>query len=50
MKKQLSRLGLLFMLILKHPPVPEFETFRKDTIVGERSFSLRKTALGYSLN
>jgi hypothetical protein len=50
MKKKLSRLGLLFMLLIKHPPVPEFDAFQKSDIVGERTFSLRQVAMEYNLN
>jgi hypothetical protein len=50
MKKQLSRLGIVFMLILRHPPVPEFAAFKKNDIVEDKSFSLRQVALQYHLN
>ena len=50
MKKKLSGLGTLFMLILKHPPLPEISLFHKTSIVEVRSFSLKKIALDYFLN
>ncbi len=50
MKKKLSGLGILFMLILKHPPLPEISLFQKTSIVEVRSFSLKKVALDYFLN
>jgi len=50
MKKQLSVLGILFMLMLKHPPMPEYSLFRKDFIVEVRSFSLKQIALEFFMN
>jgi hypothetical protein len=50
MKKKLSGLGILFMLILKHPPIPEYSLFRKYEIVEVRSYSLKQAALRFFLN
>lgn len=50
MKKKLSILGILFMLILKHPPMPEFATFQKISIVEVRCFSQKIIALQFSIN
>ncbi|MDP1621322.1 MAG: hypothetical protein Q8M08_03195 [Bacteroidales bacterium] len=50
MKKRLSGLGILFMLMLKHPPMPEFAAFRKDYIVEVRCISLKQIALQFFLN
>ena len=50
MKKQLSTLGILFMLILKHPPLPEFSVFRKNYAIEVRSFSLKRIALDFFMN
>ena len=50
MKKKLSTIGILFMLMLKHPPMPEFALFQKNAIVEVRSFSLKKIALEFFIN
>ncbi|MCX6282059.1 MAG: hypothetical protein NTU51_08850 [Bacteroidetes bacterium] len=50
MKKKLSGLGILFMLIIKHPPLPEFSLFRKADIVEVRNHSLKQKALEFFLN
>jgi hypothetical protein len=50
MKKKLSGLGILFMLILKHPPLPEYTVFQKSDIVSMRSLSLKQIALQFHLN
>ena len=50
MKKKLSFLGILFMLLFKHPPIPDFETFRKVSIVAVRGFSQKVIALQFHLN
>jgi hypothetical protein len=50
MKKKLSVLGLLFMLMLKHPPMPEFALFQKNFIVEVRSFSIKQIALQFFMN
>ena len=38
------------MLMLKHPPMPEFSLFQKNYIVEVRCFSLKKIALEFFLN
>jgi len=50
MKKKLSTLGILFMLVLKHPPMPEFSLFQKNYIVEVRCFSLKQIALDFFMN
>jgi hypothetical protein len=50
MKKTLSTIGILFMLVMKHPPMPEFSLFRKNYIVEVRCFSLKKIALDFFMN
>ncbi len=50
MKKKLSVLSILFMLILKHPPMPEFALFQKNYIVQVRTFSIKQIALQFFLN
>jgi hypothetical protein len=50
MKKKLSTIGILFMLVLKHPPLPEFSLFQKHYIVEVRCFSLKKIALEFFMN
>jgi hypothetical protein len=50
MKKRLSAVGILFMLVLKHPPLPEFSLFQKNFIVEVRSFSMKRTALDFHIN
>lgn len=50
MKKKLSVLGILFMLRLKHPPMPEFALFQKISIVAVHSFSRKQIAMEYSIN
>jgi len=49
-KKKLSGLGILFMLVLKSPPIPEFALFQKHSIVEVTGFSRRKTALRFFIN
>jgi len=49
-RKKLSVLGILFMLMLKHPPMPEFAIFRKISIVEVRSFSQKWIALQFFIN
>jgi hypothetical protein len=49
-KKNLSVLGILFMLVFKHPPLPEFSLFQKNYIVEVRSFSLKRIALEFFMN
>jgi hypothetical protein len=50
MKKKISGLGILFMLMLKHPPMPEFTLFQKNSIVEVRSFSIKQVALQFFIN
>jgi hypothetical protein len=50
MKKKLSALGILFMLALKNPPMPEFAVFHKIAIVAVHNFSQKKVALQFHLN
>jgi len=50
MKKKLSVLGILFMLVLKHPPLPEFSLFQKNNIVEVRGFSQVRIALQFFIN
>jgi hypothetical protein len=50
MKKKISVLGILFMLVLKHPPMPEFAIFQKVSIVEVRNFSIKQIALQFFIN
>jgi hypothetical protein len=50
MKKKISGLGILFMLMLKHPPMPEFALFQKIFIVEVRCFSIKQIALQFFIN
>ncbi|MCK9423441.1 MAG: hypothetical protein M0Q38_12675 [Bacteroidales bacterium] len=50
MKKKLSGLGILFILILKNPPLPQISLFQKTDIVAVRSYSLKQLALEFFLN
>jgi hypothetical protein len=50
MKKKLSTLGILFILALKSPPMPEFAIFQKISIVEVRGFSQKVIALQFHLN
>jgi hypothetical protein len=50
MKKKLSLLSILFMLMLKHPPIPQFVLFQKNYIVAVRTFSIKQGALQFFLN
>jgi hypothetical protein len=50
MKKKISGLGIFLMLMLKHPPMPEFAIFQKSDIVAARSFSIRQAALQFLNN
>ena len=50
MKKKLSVLGILVMLVLKHPPMPEFTLFQKNYAVEVRNFSLKRIALEFFMN
>ncbi|MFH1295790.1 MAG: hypothetical protein ABIJ04_00755 [Bacteroidota bacterium] len=50
MKKKLSGLGILLMLALKNPPMPELALFQKISIVEVRCFSLKRIALQFCIN
>jgi hypothetical protein len=50
MKKKLSGLGILFMLILKHPPLPAIRLFQNIDIVEVRGFSQKRIALQFHIN
>ncbi|MBC8490937.1 MAG: hypothetical protein H8D42_00060 [Candidatus Marinimicrobia bacterium] len=50
MKKKLSGLGIMVMLVLKNPPMPEFAVFQKISIVEVRSFSIKQIALQFWIN
>jgi hypothetical protein len=50
MKKTLSTLGILFMLMLKTPPMPEFAIFQKVSIIEVRNFSIKQIALQFFIN
>jgi len=50
MKKKLSGLGILFILLIKHPPMPEFALFRKIDIVSVLGFSRKRIALQFHIN
>jgi hypothetical protein len=50
MKKTVSVMGILFMLVLKHPPIPEFALFRKNYIVAVRGFSQKRIAMDFFIN
>jgi len=50
MKKKLSVFGILCMLMLKHPPMPQFSLFQKHSIVQIRGFSIKAVALQFFSN
>ena len=50
LKNKIFGLGILFMLLVKHPPLPEFALFAKHQIVEVRCFSLKRIALQFFLN
>lgn len=50
MKKRLSVLGILFMLLVKHPPMPEFALFNKVSIVEVCQLSIKQIALQFHIN
>jgi hypothetical protein len=49
-KNKLSVIGILVMLVLKHPPMPEFSLFQKNYVVEVRCFSLKQIALQFCIN
>jgi len=48
-KKRISGAGILLMLLVKHPPLPQFSLFTRVTIVETRCFSLKRVALDFFL-
>ncbi|HNW76662.1 MAG TPA: hypothetical protein PKJ28_07215 [Bacteroidales bacterium] len=50
MKRKLTGLGILVMLILRNPPIPEFAVFNNISIVAVQSFSRKRLALMFHLN
>jgi hypothetical protein len=50
MKKKLSGLGILLILIFKYPPLPKYSLFEKIEIVQVCSLSIRQLALQFHLN
>jgi hypothetical protein len=49
-KNKLSLLTILVMLVLKHPPIPEFSAFRKNYAIEVQCFSLKRIALEFFIN
>jgi hypothetical protein len=49
-KKKIFGLGILFILVVKYPPMPEFALFAKQQIVEVRCFSLKQIALQFFMN
>jgi len=49
-KNKLSVLGILVMLVLKHPPISEFSAFRKNYTIEVQCFSLKQIALQFFIN
>lgn len=50
MKKNLSALGILLILMLKYPPLPKYCLFHKIEIVQVCKLSLRQLALQFHSN
>jgi hypothetical protein len=50
MRKKLSVVGILFILALKTPPLPDFALFQKLSIVEVHSLSKRQIALQFCIN
>ena len=50
LKKKISVMGILVMLMLKHPPMPEFAIFQKVYIVEVHCVSIRQVALQFFMN
>ncbi len=50
MKKKLSGLGILCMLLFRYPPLPKYTLFHKIEIVQVCRLSLRNLALQFHLN
>jgi hypothetical protein len=49
-RKKITGLGILFMLVLKYPPLPKFSLFQKNYIVEVRGFSQKRIALQFFIN
>jgi len=50
MKKNLSALGILLLLMLKYPPLPKYSLFHKIEIVQVCKLSIRQLALQFHSN
>jgi hypothetical protein len=50
MRKKLSVLGILILLILKYPPLPKYSLIHKIEIVQVCSLSIRQLALQFHIN
>jgi len=50
MKKKISVLGILIMLIFKYPPLPKYNLFHKIEIVQVCRLSIRQLALQFHMN
>jgi hypothetical protein len=49
-KRNISLLGILVMLKLKHPPMPRMVIFHNIHIVEVRGFSIKQIALQFFIN
>lgn len=50
MRKKLSIVGILIMLVFKYPPIPKLRLFHKIEIVQTSPFSIRQLALQFHIN
>lgn len=50
MKKKLSGIGILCMLILKHPHMPDYNILNKIDIVEVRTCTLQQVAVEFNIN
>lgn len=50
MKKKLSLLGILVMLIFRYPPLPKYSLFHKIEIVQICNLSIKQLALQFHIN
>ncbi len=50
MKKKLSALGLLLILMLKYPSLPKYSLFHKIEIVQDCKLSIKQLALQFHVN
>ncbi len=50
MRKKLSVLGILIMLVFKYPPLPRINLFQKIEIVQACKLSIKQLALQFHLN